>query len=305
MTRSSVRFPSRGRAALVALLFGAASLLATSPASAKKKKPASSAPATDTEAPAEGGESGDKADKNATPAAQASDTEKPKPALDMNQEAPKTDSLGHIHFGTPNAEGSGRVAVKAPPEQKIKVFLEGRYFGTAPLTIYSVPKGDYILEAMMPSGKQVSKPVTVGENEETAIDLGAPQALSGEASGGMLTAEMTPGRMHLTEAFLAVAAVGVVGAVTFGILELKDESDYNNATSQAQRDDISNKGNRDALLTNVSIGVAAAGLVGAAIAGYPLVLGGKSTEEKKTTTALVVTPTVGRSGGGGMLSFRF
>jgi hypothetical protein len=119
----------------------------------------------------------------------------------------------------------------------------------------------------------------------------------------MLTAEMTPGRMHLTEAFLAVAAVGVVGAVTFGILELKDESDYNAATSQAQRDDISNKGNRDALLTNVSIGVAAAGLVGAAIAGYPLVLGGKSTEEKKT--ALVVTPTVGRSGGGGMLSFRF
>jgi hypothetical protein len=304
MTRSSVRFTWRGRAALVALLVGAASLLAPSPASAKKKKPAAaaSAPATDTEAPAaEGGES---ADKNAPPAAQASDTEKPKTMIDPNQEAPKTDSLGHIHFGTPNAEGSGRVAVKGSPEQKVKVYLEGRYFGTAPLTIYSVPKGDYILEAVMPSGKQVSKPVTVGENEETAVDLVGPQAIgSGEASGGMLTAEMTPGRMHLTEAFLAVAAVGVVGAVTFGILELKDESDYNNATTQAQRDDISNKGNRDALLTNVSIGVAAAGLVGAAIAGYPLVLGGNTSGEKKT--ALVVTPTVGRSGGGGMLSFRF
>jgi hypothetical protein len=302
MTRSSVRFTS-GRTALVALLVGAASLLATSPASAKKKKPAPAAAATDTETPTtEGG--GESADKNAAPAPQASDTEKPKVMIDQNQEAPKTDSLGHIHFGTPNAEGSGRVAVKGAPEQKVKIFLEGRYFGTAPLTIYSVPKGDYILEAMMPNGKQVSKPVTVGENEETSVDLLGPQAPgTGEASGGMLTAEMTPGRMHLTEALLAVAAVGVVGAVTFGILELKDESDYNAATTQAQKDDISNKGNRDALLTNISIGVAAAGLVGAAIAGYPLVLGGKSSEEKKT--ALVITPTVGRSGGGGMLSFRF
>ena len=68
--------------------------------------------------------------------------------------------------------------MKAAPEQKIKIFLEGRYFGTAPLTIYSVPKGDYIVEAVYSNGKQVSRPVSVGENEETAVDLGGAAALT-------------------------------------------------------------------------------------------------------------------------------
>ena len=67
--------------------------------------------------------------------------------------------------------------MKAAPESKIKIFLEGRYFGTAPLTIYSVPKGDYIVEAVYANGKQLSRPVSVGENEETAVDLGGAQAL--------------------------------------------------------------------------------------------------------------------------------
>ena len=52
------------------------------------------------------------------PAEQAGDTEKPKTILDTSQDAPKTDSLGHVHFGSPNAEGLGRVAVKAAPESE-------------------------------------------------------------------------------------------------------------------------------------------------------------------------------------------
>ena len=64
-------------------------------------------------------------------------------------------------FASPNGEGLGRVTVNAPATQKVKVFLEGRYFGTAPITIYSVPKGDYIIEALPETGKQISKPVTV------------------------------------------------------------------------------------------------------------------------------------------------
>ena len=72
-----------------------------------------------------------------------------------------------MHFASPNGEGLGRVVVNAPAAEKVKVFLEGRLFGTAPVTIYSVPKGDYIVEAAYPNGKQVSKPVTVAENEET------------------------------------------------------------------------------------------------------------------------------------------
>jgi len=227
MTRSVVlprtspgRFvPSVWGITLLAVLFGGATLLPARTALAKKKK-AEATQATDEASP------GDKAEKAEKPADQAGDTEKPKTILDTSQEAPKTDSLGHVHFGSPNAEGLGRVAVKAAPESKIKIFLEGRYFGLAPLTIYSVPKGDYIVEAMYPNGKQISKPVSVGENEETALDLGGAAALKAAQGPGMFDAQMTDTRMTVTKVALIGAGVGVLTTLVFGILELKAESDY-------------------------------------------------------------------------------
>jgi hypothetical protein len=307
MTRSVVRprtspglRTSRHGAALLALIFGGITVLSAGSAFAEKKKAATTdeepaAQKTDEAAP----------EKTAAPSAQVQDVEKPQRVLDNSQEAPKTDSLGHVHFGSPNGEGLGRVAVKAPPEQKIKVFLEGRYFGTAPLTIYSVPKGDYIVEATYPTGKQVSKPVTVGENEETAVDLGGAATLTSDGGNQMFNAEMTPTRLLWTKGFLIGAAVGVVGAIVFGILELKTESDYNNVplndpNHQAQLDSLANTGKNYALYTNISIAVAAIGGIGAAITGYPLVF---SSSEKKM--AVVLTPAVGPSFNGGVATLRF
>jgi hypothetical protein len=279
----------------LALLVGAVFVVGSGSAfAAKKKKAADDAPAaqaTDEE-------------KASLAAAQVGDTEKPKRIIEKDQDAPKTDSLGHVHFASPNAEGLGRVAVKAPPEAKVKVYLEGRYFGTAPLTIYSVPKGDYILEATYPTGKQVSKPVTVGENEESAVDLGGT-APSGDAFGAnAFNAEMTPTRMLLTKIFLVGAAVGVVGAVTFGILELKAEKDYDNAFSQGQaaQDEIANRGRRYALLTNVSLIVTLGCVVGAGIAGYPLVFG---VGEKKSTATMAFTPVASPALTGGVMTLTF
>jgi hypothetical protein len=304
MTRSAVRSrTSPGRLvtkgwgiALLAMLFGGATLLSTSPALAKKKKGGATTQATDDATPGEGEKKPDE-----KPAEQAGDTEKPRTILDTSQEAPKTDSLGHVHFGSPNAEGLGRVAVKAAPEQKIKIFLEGRYFGTAPLTIYSVPKGDYIVEAVYSNGKQVSRPVSVGENEETAVDLGGAAALRAASGPGMFDAEMTPTRMTITKVSLVVAAVGVVAAVTFGILELKAESDYDKEVNPQVMDDIAKKGRTYAILTNVGIVTAAVGLVAAGIAGYPLVL--KPSEKK--STAFIFTPAATPQGAGGALTIRF
>jgi hypothetical protein len=302
MTRSAVlprtspgRLVSKGWGiALLAVLFGAATLLPARPALAKKKKSEAPSQATDEASPPS-------ADKPEKPSEQAGDTEKPKTILDTSQDAPKTDSLGHVHFGSPNAEGLGRVAVKAAPESKIKIFLEGRYFGTAPLTIYSVPKGDYIVEAVYANGKQLSRPVSVGENEETAVDLGGAQALRQASGPGMFDAEMTPGRMTITKVSLVVAAVGVVAAVTFGILELKTESDYDKELNPSVMDDIAKKGRTYAILTNVGIVTAAVGLVAAGIAGYPLVL--KPSEKAKT--AFIFTPAATRQGAGGALTVRF
>jgi hypothetical protein len=269
-------------------------VLTAGPAMAKKKKATSDEPAQQA--------TDEEKEKSAAPAAQVGDTEKPHTIIDTSQEAPKTDSLGHVHFASPSAAGIGRVAIKALPDDKIKVFLEGRYFGIAPLTIYSVPKGDYILEATYPSGKQVSKPVTVGENEETAVDLGGATALSGSsAADNMFNAEMTPNRLLWTKIFLIGAGVGVVGAVAFGILELKTEGDYNDtpAGNQARRDELANTGKRYALLTNVGIVMAAVGLVGAAVTGYPLIF---KSGEKKT---VMLTPALGPGITGAAATIRF
>ena len=156
-----------------------------SPALAKKKKTSSDEPAV---------QATDESPAPSKTADQVGDTEKPKAILDTSQDAPKTDSLGHVHFASPNAEGIGRVAVKATPESKIKIFLEGRYFGTAPLTIYSVPKGDYIVEAMFPNGKQVSQ---AGDGRRERGDggrAGGAQALKRDSGRGVFDAEMTPER---------------------------------------------------------------------------------------------------------------
>ena len=303
MTRSAVHSrTSPGRLVppvwgitLLAVLFGGATFLSTSPALAKKKK-AEPSQATDEASPED-------KPKNEKPAEQAGDVEKPKTILDTEQQAPKTDSLGHVHFASPNAEGLGRVAVKAAPESKIKIFLEGRYFGTAPLTIYSVPKGDYIVEAVYSNGKQVSRPVSVGENEETAVDLGGAAALKAASGPGMFDTEMTPTRMTITKVALIGAGVGVVATLVFGILELKAESDYDKEIpGSAASDDIAKKGRLYATLTNVGIVLAAVGLVTAGIAGYPLVLG---HSEKPKTTAFQFTPTASPNGGGGTFTVRF
>lgn len=291
MTRSDVR--SRGGAALLAMLFAGMTVLSAGSAFAKKKKKG-------------GDEAATQATDETSPAAQAGDTEKPKAILDQSQEAPKTDSLGHVHYGSPNAANLGRVAVKAAPDAKVKVFLDGRYFGTAPVTIYSVPKGDYIVEGVYPNGKQIPKPVSVGENQETEVDLGGGKALVTASSGpGLFSADMTPARMTWTKVSLGVFGLGVVSAVTFGILELRTESEYNDAIERnagnMERDEIEQRGRRWALLTNIGIGVAAAGAIGAAIFGYPLVL--KPSEKKMATIS--VMPAVSPHLQGGVVTVRF
>jgi hypothetical protein len=308
MTRSDHR-SGPSRAILFALLAAGLTLLVAPQASAKKKTPAAAAPAgTDDETP----KTGDAAAEE-KPAAQANDEEKPKAALNLEQEAPKTDSLGHVHFASPNGEGLGRVVVNAPAADKVKVFLEGRLFGTAPVTIYSVPKGDYIVEAAYPSGKQVSKPVTVSENEETTVDLGGPKAAAGGDSGSSFSGgEMTPTRKTLMWSFLGGAVVGIVVGTVFGILDLQAENDYKNTPSnmQQQLDEIQQRGQRDAAIADAGWILAAVGAVGAAVCAFPLIFGGNekassSAPASGTPSAFMFSPVAGPHMTGGAFTMRF
>ncbi len=290
------------------LVLSAALLVLGTPAAfakAKKKSAPASAPAQDTEQPGDGNSASEK------PAAQANDEEKPKAMLDLGQEAPKQDSLGHVHFASPNGEGLGRVTINAPAGDKVKVFLEGRLFGTAPVTVYSVPKGDYIIEALYPNGKQISKPVTVSENEETTVDLN-PKAASKDQGGSTYSGgEMTSTRKTLMWSFIVGAGVGLAVGATFGILELQAENDYQHTPSdqQSQLDSIQQRGQRDANIADVGWVVAAVGAVGAAVCAWPMIFGGGgekgSAAPAGTSSAMVVAPVAGHGMTGGTLMFRF
>jgi hypothetical protein len=309
MTRSDHR-SGPSRAIAFALLSAGLTLLAASPASAKKKSaPAAAAAGTDDETPKP-------ATDDDKPATQANDEEKPKASLNLEQEAPKTDSLGHVHFASPNGEGLGRVVVNAPADKKIKVFLEGRLFGTAPVTVYSVPKGDYIVEAVYPDGKSAgSKPVTVSEGEETVVDLGGPKSASSGSgdSGSVFSAgEMSPTRKVLMYSFLGGAAVGVIVGITFGILERSAENDYQNTPMGMQQtlDDIQKRGQRDANIANAGWVLTAVGLLGAGVCAIPLIFGGSEKASAPaapsgTPSAFMFSPVAGPHLTGGAFSMRF
>jgi hypothetical protein len=233
---------------------------------------------------------------------------------------PEADANGHVNYGNPQAEGLGRVSVKSKSSDKVQVYLEGRYFGDAPITIYSVPKGDYIVEGtIVSSGKQVSSPVTVTENEEANVELGSGKietpAVSTSSSGGFFGGEISPRRLLVTKIFIGAAAAGAIGTVAFAILEHNAESDYEAAppgtTTAAQQnlDSITSRGKNYALLTNVSLLVLGAGVAGAIIAGYPMVV--KSNGEKNNnadvtqTPQALLTPVVTPGGAGASFSMRF
>jgi hypothetical protein len=226
---------------------------------------------------------------------------------------PTPDTFGRVHFGPSSAPDLGRVTVKAPASDNVKVFLEGRFFGTAPITIYSVPKGDYIVEGTYPDSKTVSKAISVLENDEAVADLtGAHAAVEAAASakkGGSMFANsgMSEQRVFAMKAFAIGGAVALVGGVVFGILERMKENDYKTSTgTQAELDNISSTGKNYALFANIGFALAFVGAAGAAVCAYPMFV--KPNAEKKSIAyaprpVFTVVPTGG--GAAGSMALRF
>ncbi len=271
----------------VSRLAVAAVLLAAAPAFAKKKA------ATEEAAPA------------ATES--ASDTAGGDPKL----VPPTPDTFGRVHFGPSSAPDLGRVSVKAPSSDNVKIFLEGRFFGTAPITIYSVPKGDYIVEGTYPDGKTISKAVSVLENDEAVADLtGAHAAVEASAkknSSMFANSGLSEQRAFAMKAFAIGGAVALVAGITFGILERTKENDYKTSTgTQAQLDSITNSGKTYALAANIGFALAFVGAVGAAVCAYPIFV--KPNAEKKSVAfasrpVFTVVPT--GTGAAGSMALRF
>jgi hypothetical protein len=227
---------------------------------------------------------------------------------------PEADANGHVNFGNPQKEGLGRVTVKSAGGDQIQVYLEGRYFGDTPITIYSVPKGDYIVEGtFVSSGKQVAKPVSVSENEEATVELVAkksePTPEEQKASSGLMSGEIPPKRLLAAKVLAGTAVVGLVVGITFGILEKGKESDFEHAAAGSNTDPIKADGQRDALICDVGFLLAGAALIGTVVAAYPMFKKSTGAETEKPAepapTAFLVTPMLGNHSTGAAALFRF
>lgn len=318
---------SVSRSTVLAGLIAAAIIALAGPAEARKKKasaPADEAtPAADTEAPA-----ADDKKAEAPPAQQAGDTERPTPILqnDQDEQAPQTDAEGNVAFsGT--RKGKGKITVNAPKKEKVKVYLEGRYFGMAPRTINKIPPGDYIVEIVFPNGKSLSKPVSVAGDEEEVVTVGAEDAKPATPAEKPMTAEQASKRWTIAKALGIGAAVAVVAGLGLGFWEHSVQSDYNakvsqgpasnsnsdKAAFQSQLDSLSNKGDKIALGANICYIAGAVALVTAVVIGYPAYKARNNTTEKAvpppdaagTNMSFIFAPTPSMKGGTAGLTFSF
>ena len=308
---------SVSRSTIIAGLIAGMILAFGASAEAKKKK------ASDTAASAE--EPADTAsdEKKPVPAAsQAGDVERPKPILDDGEAAdgPKADAQGNVSFqGT--RSGKGKITVQAPVKEKVKVYLEGRYFGLAPRTINKIPPGDYIVEIVFPNGKSLSKPVSVSGEEEALVQVGAADAAPTAPVEKPMTTDQATKRWNVAKAIGIGSAGALVVGLGLGYWKIRVQKEYNDEIAvvpngnaevnarAAKLQSLENKGSTLALTANILYIAGAVGLVTAVVVGYPAYKAlhaeqkSLSPEGTPTNLSFMVAPTP--SGAMGGLSLRF
>lgn len=314
---------SVSRSTVLAALIACAIVALAGPAEAKKKKAVEQADdtpaATDSEAP--------KADSPA--AQQAGDVERPKPIASSDDagEGPKADAEGNVSFAG-SRSGKGKITVNAPKKEKVKVYLEGRYFGIAPRTINKIPPGDYIVEIVFPNGKSLSKPVSVAGDEEEVVSVGAADAAPAAQADKPMSADKAEKRWTVAKTLGISAAAAVVVGLGLGFWEHSVQNDYNTTVSQGSAtqsnsdkaafqnklDNLSNKGDHIALGANICYIAGAVALVTAVVIGYPAYKAMHTTNESAkpvspetpgTNMSFLLAPTPSMKGGTAGLTLTF
>jgi hypothetical protein len=187
-----------------------------------------------------------------------------------------------VAFG-PAAAGTGSVTITG---DNMQVSFDGRPMGATPLTITDIPKGDYVVEATGADGKQVSRPVTIDEGAEAAVDLGAGTIRV--ATPVPVVDEGHPRLLMASKVMLGVGAAALVVGAVFGVLELKQHSDYESAPGvQTTLDQMARTGQRDALIANVSFAACGVSLLAAGALALPTFLHSDHPAAEPTTMAFV------------------
>jgi hypothetical protein len=238
----------------------------------------------------------------AEPAAEAVPAPDPMaPAAVPAPPAPGTDASGQQQFGQAGA-GTGTLTIKG---DKMQVVFDGRPFGLAPVTIASIPRGDYVVEGTLPDGRQISRPVTIDENAEATIDLGMFLASEATVAQAAQAADNTHPRLRrASKILLGVSAGALAVGLVFGALELKTHGEYESAPAdQATLDSLARTGKREALVANVSFAACGMSLLAAGLTVLPIFLGSEHPTSAPPAVAVTATASAGSAMAG--ISMRF
>jgi hypothetical protein len=199
-----------------------------------------------------------------------------------------------------------KVAISSQPEGA-KISVAGTEIAEVTPATIELAAGEYVVTLSVDGSPPVSKSVVVktGQKNELSVDFaaetGAVKPAAEDAIVDPFAEEETAAAPEvpmleeedenkLPNAFwasVAVAGVGLVSGTVFGTMALADEKDYEDNPTQSKKD----AGERDAIIADVSFGVAGA----AAIVGTVILVTSLRKDKKQGESARVhVLPVSGR-----------
>ncbi|MCA9563277.1 MAG: PEGA domain-containing protein [Myxococcales bacterium] len=193
--------------------------------------------------------------------------------------------------------------------QGTEVFLDGEPQGTAPLALIDLSPGRYTLTATCASCTTVTRIIQVqaGRYYSEVVEPEAEGQVAELPPGSQEPEDDSPGNPYVWPTVtISTGGALLLTGVTMGILTKSTQSDFDDTTSFREAQDLADKGDTYALLTNVFIGVGAAAVVGGII--WLLLTDPEepqSTDEDVAFSNVRTTPWFGAEGAGLSLDWRF
>lgn len=191
----------------------------------------------------------------------------------------------------------GTVSLRsAPPGAAI--WVDGQDSALVTPSDVELPPGEHKLELKLPPYRPVEQSIVVefGSKKDLELKLPEPEPVTTQSPVASPASTLPPedtasGPWHPNAGFwiaVGATAAGVAVTTVFGVIALNKHSDYEKHPTTELADD----GERAAIISDIGLGVAAAGAVTATVLFFT------TGRKKHSDQAFTLGPMVGRGGGG-------